>query len=209
VIRSVVFDIGGVLVSSPLDEFGKFDAEHGLREGTAMSLFRGGSRFVHCETGRMPFAEFCAGAVADIHADHGVTVTVERLGAMMGGIVGGGVDEPMRALGIELKAAGLQIGLCSNIYAEVDDWIRAIFPPGTVDFYCLSYAVGQRKPEPAMYSALLEMSGYPAQDIMFIDDWAENVDGARAVGIAAVQFTDVAALRAQLNAAGILRPPAA
>ena len=54
------------------------------------------------------------------------------------------------------------------------------------------------KPDPAIYRALLERNGLAAKDCLFIDDSPKNVDGAKAVGMDAVQFTDPATLRRDL-----------
>lgn len=199
-IRTVVFDVGGVLVPNPLDEFAKLDADQGLREGTAMALFRGGSLFADCETGRLPFAEFCTRSVAQIKAEQGIDVPAERLAAMMDAIMGRDtVDEQMRALVIELKTRGLEIGLLSNIYRELDGWLRGIFPPGMVDVFCPSYLVGARKPHPAIYRALIEMSGRPPEEIAFVDDFSENVAAAVDAGLVGVVFTSERDLRGRLR----------
>ena len=202
-IRSIVFDVGGVLVISPLGEFAKVDLEYGLRADTAMGLFRGGGLFAECETGRISFAEFCAGAVAGIEAEQGIVVPPERLGTMMAAIMGGAVHEPMHALVLELKATGLQIGLLSNIYRELDGWLRAAFPAGTIDVFAPSYEIGQRKPEPAAYAAVLEMCALPPEQIVFVDDFPENVEAANAAGLHGILFTGEDTLRKELRELGV------
>lgn len=202
-IRSVVFDVGGVLVVSPLGEFTKVDVEYGLSAGTTMGLFRGGGVFAECETGRIPFAQFAATAVGGIEAEQGIAVPPERLGSMMAAIMGGAVHAPMYALVLELKAAGLQIGLLSNIYRELDEWLRGAFPAGTVDVFAPSYAIGQRKPDPAAYTALIEMCGLPPEQIAFVDDFPENVEAARAAGIQGILFTGEETLRKELRELGV------
>ena len=68
----------------------------------------------------------------------------------------------------------------------------------------LSSAVGVCKPDPRIFALALRRFGAAAGDCLFIDDVAANVAGAKAAGIAAVQFTSAAALR-QLLAAGPAR----
>ena len=55
------------------------------------------------------------------------------------------------------------------------------------------------KPDPAIYRLLIDRNGLAASDCLFIDDSAANVEGARAVGMDAVLFTDPAALERELN----------
>ena len=47
--------------------------------------------------------------------------------------------------------------------------------------------------------AALERAGVAPDQCLFIDDSAANVEGARAVGMDAVLFTDPAALERELN----------
>ena len=59
--------------------------------------------------------------------------------------------------------------------------------------------MGLRKPEPAIYRRALDILGCPPQRILFIDDREENVAGAAAAGIKAIQFTGAEALRRELD----------
>jgi 2-haloacid dehalogenase len=63
---------------------------------------------------------------------------------------------------------------------------------------------GLVKPDPAIYRRLLSRHGLAAGGCLFIDDVAANVDGARAAGMQAVQYTGAAALRAELVGRGLL-----
>ena len=51
------------------------------------------------------------------------------------------------------------------------------------------------KPGPEIFALALRRFGVAPADCLFIDDVAANVAGARAAGLAAVQFTSAAALR--------------
>ena len=46
----------------------------------------------------------------------------------------------------------------------------------------MSFEVGARKPQPAIYRAALEAVGSEAADAIFVDDQADYCDGARALG---------------------------
>lgn len=59
------------------------------------------------------------------------------------------------------------------------------------------------KPDAAIYRLALARFGLAPGDAVFIDDSAANVAGARALGIEAIHFTDVAATRARLVELGI------
>lgn len=203
-IRAVVFDIGGVLVPTPLDEFVKVDTEFGLRPGTTMSLFRGGSLFAQCEVGTLPFAEFCTGAAAGISSAQGIAVPAQRLDEMMRTITGKAVHPGMLDLITELKAAGLVIGLMSNMYPERAPWVDSLFPAGVIEVNCSSYVVGQRKPEPEIYRTLIAMLNLKPAQILFVDDFAENVTAAEAEGLRGLLFLDESQCRRELKGLGTL-----
>jgi HAD superfamily hydrolase (TIGR01549 family) len=68
----------------------------------------------------------------------------------------------------------------SRVYAEVLRHFREIF---------LSSTIGLRKPDAAAYDHVVKAIGVPAQRIVFFDDLAENIEGARACGLTAVHVT--------------------
>jgi putative hydrolase of the HAD superfamily len=64
--------------------------------------------------------------------------------------------------------------------------------------------LGLRKPEPAIYRRALDILGRPAERILFIDDRTENVAGAEAAGMKAIQFKGSDSLRGELVSLGVL-----
>lgn len=64
--------------------------------------------------------------------------------------------------------------------------------------------VGLRKPGQAIYKRALDILGVPASRILFIDDRAENVAAAEAVGMKGIRFTGSAQTRRDLQALGVL-----
>ena len=67
----------------------------------------------------------------------------------------------------------------------------------------LSSAIGLRKPEPAAYDHVVKAIGVPAERIVFFDDLAENIEGARARGLTAVHVTSTDDVAKALAALGI------
>jgi HAD superfamily hydrolase (TIGR01509 family) len=65
----------------------------------------------------------------------------------------------------------------SGKYAEVLGHFREIF---------LSSAIGLRKPDAEAYDHVVQGIGVPAERIVFFDDLAENIEGARERGLKAV-----------------------
>ncbi|AVR01903.1 glucose-1-phosphatase [Pluralibacter gergoviae] len=54
----------------------------------------------------------------------------------------------------------------------------------------LSQEMGMRKPEARIWQLVLAEEGFSAQDTVFFDDNAENIEGAKRLGIASVLVTD-------------------
>ncbi|MBB4304643.1 2-haloacid dehalogenase [Rhodobium orientis] len=62
---------------------------------------------------------------------------------------------------------------------------------------------GLGKPDPRLFRLAVDRFGIEPQRSLFIDDVAANVEGARSVGLQAVQFTSPAALRADFERFGL------
>ena len=72
-----------------------------------------------------------------------------------------------------------------------------------------SCGLGSCKPEPGLFRAALARAGRAPDQVLFIDDVQANIDAATRLGIAALRFTDPAALERDLASAGLLAPRAA
>ena len=67
----------------------------------------------------------------------------------------------------------------------------------------LSSTIGLRKPDAAAYDHVVQAIGVPAERIVFFDDVAENIEGARARGLSAVHVTSTRDVAEALAALGI------
>ncbi|KZN61931.1 hypothetical protein N473_20530 [Pseudoalteromonas luteoviolacea CPMOR-1] len=88
-----------------------------------------------------------------------------------------------------VKQAGYGVyALTDNVHETVE------FLKTTYDFWDLfdgaivSAELGTLKPQPEIYHALMARYGLIAQETVFLDDMPHNVAGAKAVGMAAIQF---------------------
>jgi putative hydrolase of the HAD superfamily len=109
---------------------------------------------------------------------------------------------PDGALGIlkELSASNkCMIGALNNEARETNEYRFTHF--GLRNYFKVAFSscyVGLRKPEPAIYQRALDILGLPPERVLFIDDRVENVDGAVAAGISAIQFQGAESLRGEL-----------
>ncbi len=104
----------------------------------------------------------------------------------------------------ELSAAGVGLYCLSNMpaftwrYAESRWNFWSLFR-GIV----ISSHIGYIKPEREIYEHLLRQYGLTAGSCVFVDDRAENVAGAEAVGMRAMVFRGAADCRSHLRALGL------
>jgi len=82
----------------------------------------------------------------------------------------------------------------SQAYADVLGHFREMF---------LSSSIGLRKPDAEAYDHVVKAIGVPASRIVFFDDLADNIEGARARGLTAVHVTSPGDVADALAALGI------
>jgi putative hydrolase of the HAD superfamily len=101
---------------------------------------------------------------------------------------------------VQRLAASFPLFLMSNTnslhFAYVRERFAALLKPFRA--FVLSYQVGSRKPEPAIYQSLIRQAGRPPEEILFLDDKAAFVEAARGHGLTAWQFRSPQELRRQL-----------
>jgi putative hydrolase of the HAD superfamily len=111
------------------------------------------------------------------------------------------LNPPMLAWVDQLQRAGIRTGILSNIGDAMSagllakhDWLKAF------NHHTWSYTLNLAKPEPAIYLHAAEGLHTPPANILFIDDRAENIQAALAVGMQAIQYTDHAAFIHEMQA---------
>jgi putative hydrolase of the HAD superfamily len=117
----------------------------------------------------------------------------------------GKLNPPMIDWAQRLQRAGIRIGILSNmpdamaagLLAKHGDWIN------NFDHHTWSYALNLAKPEPAIYLRAAEGLSTPPANILFIDDRAENIAPALAVGMQAIQYTHHETFLQEMNARGL------
>jgi FMN phosphatase YigB (HAD superfamily) len=106
------------------------------------------------------------------------------------------------ALVEQLAAAGSRLGILSN--TNPIDWgfvTSGRFPFLNRHFEqaALSFEIRAMKPDRAIYQAAAALAGVATNEVFFVDDRAENVEGALAAGMDAVLFTTAAKLAEELQ----------
>jgi putative hydrolase of the HAD superfamily len=93
------------------------------------------------------------------------------------------------ALAAEFRRTGGRTGFLSNSGPEMMARVRARWPlEALFDAVIISCEVGLSKPDPRIYQLSLERLGLAAPEALFVDDRADNVEGAARVGLRTLQF---------------------
>ena len=91
-----------------------------------------------------------------------------------------------------LRRGGLKIAVLSNMPIEISAYMRQYAPWfRDFDYVCFSAEVQLAKPDAAIFHACLEVVHSRPEECLFIDDRAENVEAARALGMHALKFVSV------------------
>ena len=196
---TVVFDLGGVLVDwdprhlyrDLIDDAAEM--ERFLAEVCTLEWHR------HHDVGR-PFAEGVAELVAR-HPEH--RDLIEAWEHRFDEMFVGDLPETVEVLA-DVVALGDPVYALTNW--SVDGW-----PAAVERFEFLAWFDGiivsgleeVAKPDREIYDLLVRRHGLDRARTVFIDDWDRNVDGARAAGLQAIQFTSAEQLRTDLAELGL------
>lgn len=193
--KNIVFDFGGVLVDwNPRYLYDKYfgDEERSQWFLDNICLYSWNLQM----DGGKPFAE----GVRELQAEHpewteAIGIYHTRWIEMMGGEVEGTADV-LRAL----KRAGYGIYGLTNWSAETFPLIRDTYPVfGEFDGIVVSGEEHLLKPDAAIYRCLIDRYSLQAEESIFIDDNAANVEAARGVGMKALQFESARQLADELR----------
>ncbi|RBQ15615.1 HAD family phosphatase [Spongiactinospora rosea] len=192
----VLFDFGGVICDPP-----------GPREAAALSGLIGvrEERFweVYWE-GRLDYdmaTVDAAGFWGGVYTGLGLTAAdapLDELIALdlkMWGYLNSGTLDILR----ELEGRAVPLALLSNAPLEMARLIDEQPWAAVFSHRFFSADLRRAKPDPAIYREVCERLGVSPGDVVFVDDRADNVEAATALGISGVLFTDADRLRADLD----------
>lgn len=109
------------------------------------------------------------------------------------------LDRHMMDWAAKVRSAGILTGLLSNLPADLGAHLRdEMHLPDSFDHHTFSYEIRAAKPDPAIYRHAVDGLGIHPAEALFLDDRPENVEGARAAGLRAIQFESPRKLSAQL-----------
>jgi FMN phosphatase YigB (HAD superfamily) len=198
---ALLFDLGRVVLDIDFDKVLACWAGHaGCEPAQLVERFSTRQEFYHRhETGEISDAEFFAALRASLGIGISDAQFLEGWNAIFAGEMPGIAPLLERAaqrlpLYAFSNTNGAHVEHFSQAYADVLGHFREIF---------LSSSIGLRKPDAAAFDHVVKAIGVPASRILFFDDSADNIEGARARGLAAVHVTSPGDVAGALAALGI------
>jgi epoxide hydrolase-like predicted phosphatase len=183
-IRAVYLDLGGVIVRTEFQAPRQHLAErYGMEyEGLSKLVFESESSR-QASIGLISEDEHWAAVARRLYLPELETQAI-REEFFAGDITDLDLLDFMRGLRRKLK-----VGLISNAWSGLRPWIISKKFEDAFDAMTISAEAGVMKPDARIYQIALEKLGVKASESVFLDDFAENVAGARAVGMQAIHFT--------------------
>ena len=198
--RAVIFDLGGVILPSPIQFFRSYERERGLPDRFISEVVVGGGdhgAWSRLERGELNLTEF-ATAFADECEAAGARIDVgELLGAMTGEAAP--FPEMVTAIGA-IRARGLATAALTNNWRR-DDGEGITDSRGLYDLFDViieSAIEGLRKPDPAIYRLACARLAIEPSEAVFLDDLGVNLKSARALGMTTIKVTAPASALAEL-----------
>lgn len=208
--KLVIFDLGGVVLSSPLKAIAAFEAEAGVEPGSifAAAAKQGhGGAFPRLERGELSLEEFLPVFAQELEAS-GVPLkhskdVVELFQRMEESLA---PPRPEMLLAVQsLKSEGIRTAAITNNWRRANNTtLPSSLEPmlKLFDVVIESARVGSRKPDPAIYQLALERAKVKdAACAVMLDDLGVNLKAAAGLGMHTIKVgDDYRAALAQLEA---------
>jgi putative hydrolase of the HAD superfamily len=187
-IRAVIFDLGGVVVGSPLHAIAAYERALGLPADAVNRVVvtsGAGGAWSRLERGELGLAAFYPAFEADCAAA-GFRLDARE---MMRRIALATVPRPAMLEAIRrLRAAELRVAALTNNWVAEDEGTRVLAPH--FDVFVESAAVGMRKPDPRIYAHTCAALGVTPAQTAFLDDIGLNLKAARALGMTTIKVDE-------------------
>jgi HAD superfamily hydrolase (TIGR01509 family) len=185
---AALFDLGGVVLAIDFHRmFARWAEASGEELETIRERFTFDTFYARHERGEIQAREYFASLRSSLRIDLSDAQFAEGWSAIYVGEIPG-VAGLLRSLRDRVplyaftNSNATHMQVWANVYADTLKSFRRVF---------VSSEMGMRKPEPQAFAAISTAIGVPLDRILFFDDSRENVDGALAVGMQAVQVRSI------------------
>jgi putative hydrolase of the HAD superfamily len=198
--RAVIFDLGGVVLGSPLHAIAEFEREHGIPAGFVNRVVvetGAGGAWARLERGELELGAFVPAFEADCAAaGHRIPV-----GTMMARMSETALPRPPMLEAIRrIRASGLLAAALTNNWSSGESAAASEGLRDHFDAFFESSVLGLQKPDPRIYRHACRSLGVDAAEAVFLDDIGRNLKAARELGMATIKVADVATALAELEA---------
>lgn len=195
-LRALIWDMGGVLVRNMNPSIrGRLAAPYGMTYLDLENLFFGNDVAYQASIGKASEADSWE------FVRQKLNIKPEEMPAFIETYWSCDLfDEELYAFTMALKPC-YKVGLVSNAYPETRASLAQRFPHfyDMFDVAIFSAEVKMAKPDPRIYQLALAELGVRPEEAVFVDDFIENVEGARAVGMQAIHFKNSLQARTELK----------
>lgn len=197
-IKTVLFDLGNVLVFIDFNEFWR---SLGFINPEEIAPFADGYKSLtrKYETGFIPTNEYLTG----LQSVFGYRFNVEQIEYAFANIIQKPIDG-MTDL-IRRVSRTHRTALVSNtneIHYKIS--LEKFDALNVLQKYYLSYQMRVMKPARGFYEAIIKDQKIDPSEILFVDDLMVNIESARAAGMQAIKFENTEQLEMTLKALGVL-----
>jgi epoxide hydrolase-like predicted phosphatase len=197
--QAVIFDIGGVVVGSPLAAIADYERAHGIARGAinhVVATTGAEGSWACLERGELSMDEFYPRFDRDCAAA-GVRISAR---ALMAAMAEAAVPRPAMLEAIRrIRAGGLRAAAVTNNWISETEDTRALQPH--FDVLIESSVVGLRKPDPRIYRLACERLAITPPEAVFLDDIGANLKAARALGMHTIKVDEPEQALAELDRA--------
>lgn len=201
--KAVLWDFGGVILSSPFEAFNRYEAERGLPVDFIRSV--NATNAHHNAWALLERSEITVGEFDEAFAIESEALGWRVPGADVLALLAGEVRPEMVAALDRVKASGYRVACLTNNVVddgrdrapdERAEQIATIMD--RFDVIVESSVVGVRKPEPRFYEIACELLMVEPEDCVFLDDLGINLKPAAAMGMTTIKVTTAAQAIAEL-----------
>jgi putative hydrolase of the HAD superfamily len=198
-IRSVMFDFGGVITTSPFDAFERYERLAGLPAGairTVNSTHPDTNAWARLERGEVDLATFCTLFEGEaLHLGFRVDAR-EVIGALAGEV------RPAMVEAVRYCTERFTTACLTNNFVSAEEGVRTDIAEVLALFDAVfeSSKLGVRKPDPEFYRLACETVGVDPADVVFLDDLGINLKPARAMGMHTIKVGEPEAALRELYA---------
>jgi len=185
VIRAVLWDFGGVILTSPFEAFARYEIEAGLPDGFIRRVNATNphtNAWARLERGELDLAGF-----ADTFEAEARLLGGELSGARVLELLAGEVRPEMVEALRRCKEEGFALACLTNNIANGEERPDAAEVMALFDVVIESSKLGVRKPEARFYELACETLGVAPSECVFLDDLGINLKPARAMGMTTIK----------------------